>query len=306
MSSLEMPTTESLEPDDRGADHAKESPRKVSVDASALTDTGKVRKRNEDHYLVARMTKSLVVCQTSLSDCERDQIADREGYLLIVADGMGGVAGGQEASALAVESVERFVLDRLKWFLQFEGCEEHTLFSELRQSLERADQDIIERAHQEPRLHGMGTTMTMAYSVGTCLYIVHAGDSRAYLYRDGELEQITSDHTLVQILVEGGLITPEDARTHRKRHVVTNVLGGPQEGVHAEIHKVEVMDGDLLLLCTDGLVEPLGNEAIQSILERHPTHSASDLCTELVGQALEHGGPDNVTTIVARYRVEPS
>src|SRR5262249_6585318 len=151
----------------------------------------------------------------------------------------------ERASALAVESVEAFVQNTLKWFLHFGGREERVLFDELRQSLQLADRAIVERAQGNPSLFGMGTTLTMAYSVANDLYIVHAGDSRAYLFRDGQFEQITTDHTVVQALVDAGMISAEEARRHIRRHVVTNVLGGPSEGVHAEIHKIEVRDGDV-------------------------------------------------------------
>jgi len=279
----------------------QESPPSVAIEFGAMTDKGRVRDRNEDHFVVARMAKSMTICRTSLPDAGRTRFSEEEGYLMIVADGMGGAAAGERASALAVESVERFVLDTLKWFLHLEGREEHALFAELREGLERADRDVIERARVDPRLHGMGTTMTMAYSVGTDLFIVHAGDSRAYLFHDGELQQLTSDHTLVQVLVQGGALTPEAAKKHRNRNIVTNVVGGPREGVFAEIHKLKVVDGDVLLLCSDGLTEPVADDAIAEILASH--QGAEEACGRLVERALERGAPDNVTAIVARYRI---
>ena len=125
---------------------------------------------------------------------------------------------------------------------------------------------------------------------------------RAYLFRNGELEQLTNDHTLVQALVNGGMITPEDARHHKRRHVVTNVVGGPTEGVYAEIHKLVLRDGDTLLFCTDGLTEPVDNVAIAEVLAEYPNpQQASD---RLVNLALGGGGPDNVTVVIARYRVD--
>ena len=144
--------------------------------------------------------------------------------------------------------------------------------------------------------------MTMAYSVGTDLYVVHAGDSRAYLFRAGELQQLTGDHTFVQTLIDGGANSPEDAKGHRWRHVVTNVIGGPSEGVFAEIHKLALLDGDTLLFCTDGLTQPVDDEAIARVLEHHP--DPDDACTRLVDLALSQGGPDNVTAVVARYQVD--
>jgi protein phosphatase len=277
-------------------------PPRVAVAVGALTHTGKVRTNNEDHFLVARLSKSMHVCHTSLPGDGKTQHADEEGFLVIVADGMGGVAAGERASALAVENVEEFVQNTLKWFLRFGAEEENQLISELRQSLERADRTVIERARSNPALHGMGTTLTMAYSVGTDLFIVHAGDSRAYLLRDGGLEQLTTDHTLVQVLVDGGAISPEDARRHPRRHVVTNVIGGPRPGVDAEIHKLDLRDGDVLLLCTDGLTEPVHDDMIADVLNR--LHDPREACARLVDLALSGGGPDNVTAVVLRYRVD--
>ncbi len=281
---------------------ADSQPQRVAVTLGAATDRGKVRGNNEDHFLLARLSKSMHVCKTSLPDSGKSTLAEEEGYLIVVADGMGGAAAGERASALAIESVESFVQNTLKWFLHMSGRDEQTLLDELRRSLERADRTIIERARNNPALYGMGTTLTMAYCVAADLYIVHAGDSRAYLFRDGELEQLTNDHTLVQALVDGGMITPEDARHHKRRHVVTNVVGGPTEGVYAEIHKLVLRDGDTLLFCTDGLTEPVEDAAIAEVLAHYPNpQHASD---RLVNLALSGGGPDNVTVVIARYGVD--
>jgi PPM family protein phosphatase len=281
---------------------ADSHPPRVAITFGALTDTGKVRGNNEDHFLVAKLSKSLRVCKTSLPGEGETQFSEEEGYLIVVADGMGGAAAGERASALAVGSIEGFVLNTLKWFLHLSGHDEHELLVELRQSLERADRTVIERARGDRAFYGMGTTLTMAFSVATDLFIVHAGDSRAYLFRDGELEQLTSDHTLVQVLIDGGAISREDAKRHSRRHVVTNVIGGPREGVSAEIHKLILLDGDTLLFCTDGLTEPVDDGAIAQVLIHYP--APEEACTRLVDLALSRGGPDNVTAVVVRYQVD--
>src|SRR5271166_5324324 len=272
--------------DDSTGEHqavADREPPRVSIKFGASTDTGKVRGNNEDHFLVARLSKSMQVCKTSLPGEGETKLSEEEGHLVVVADGLGGAAAGECASALAVGSIEGFVLNTLKWFLHLSGHDEHALLAELRQSLERADRTVIERARSNRAFHGMGTTLTMAYSVATDLFIVHAGDSRAYLFRDGELEQLTSDHTLVQVLIDGGAISPEEAKRHNRRHIVTNVIGGPREGVSAEIHKLILLDGDTLLFCTDGLTEPVDNDAIAEVLNHHP--EPEDACTRLVDLA---------------------
>ncbi|WP_435017630.1 PP2C family protein-serine/threonine phosphatase [Tundrisphaera sp. TA3] len=271
----------------------------IRVVTGAGTHAGKVRSNNEDHYLVARLAKSMQICHSSLQHAGEMKFSDEDGYLLVVADGMGGAAAGERASALALESVEQFTLNTLKWFLHLGGSDESVLKAELRHGLESADRAVVRQAEGDVKLAGMGTTLTMAFSVGTDLFIVHAGDSRAYLFRDGHLEQITSDHTLVQLLVTGGVLSREDAKTHKRRNVVTNVIGGPNPGVHAEIHKVRLMDGDTLLICSDGLTEPVSDEKIAGVLASNPP--PGDAVDRLIELALANGGPDNVTAVVARY-----
>jgi protein phosphatase len=278
-----------------------ERPVRVTVAFGGATHAGRVREKNEDQYLVAKLAKSMRICASSLSESETTRFSDEEGYLMIVADGMGGVAGGQEASAMAVRTVEAFVLDAIKWFLHTEGREQDTLLAELRHALQRADHEIVERADAEPRLNGMGTTLTLSFSVGTDLFVAHAGDSRAYLFRDGHLERLTSDHTLVQLLVDHGAITPEDAREHPRRHVITNVVGGPSAGVHVEIHRRSLADGDVLLLCTDGLTEELTEAEIAQVITESP--DTDETAHLLVDAALEGAARDNVTVAVAKYSV---
>ena len=145
----------------------------------------------------------------------------------------------------------------------------------------------------------MGTTLTMAYSVGTDLFITHAGDSRAYLFHDGTLEQVTEDDTLVQVLVETGGLSAEQAKHDKRCNIVTNIIGGPREGVQAEIHRILLASGDVLLLCSDGLNDPVGDEAIAEVLAQTADPEAA--CDRRVDLALECGGPDNITAIVVRY-----
>jgi protein phosphatase len=272
----------------------------VHVEFGARSHVGKVRNRNEDHFLVARLCRSLQVVHTNLPH-EDDRWDDDQGYLLVVADGMGGHAAGQRASAMAVERVEQFVLRTLKWFSSLDEREENALMAELRRGLERLDRRVIGEARVDRSLRGMGTTLTTAFTFGTDLFIVHVGDSRAYLYHHGQLQQITRDHTLAQAMADVGIIKATDARAHKQRHFLTNVIGGPQPGVRAEIHKLRLADGDCLLLCTDGLSEPLGNARIADYLRRYPR--PADACNHLVEAALARGAPDNVTVVVAAFSI---
>ena len=273
----------------------------VHVAFGGGTHPGHVRPRNEDQYLIAKLAKSMRICASSLPESETTRFSDEEGYLLIVADGMGGSAGGQEASTMAVQTVESFVLDVIKWFLHREGQDQNLLVDELRLALQRADSDVLARADADPKLYGMGTTLTMAYSVGIDLFVAHAGDSRAYLYRAGRLERITSDHTLVQVLVDAGAITPEDAREHPRRHIVTNIVGGSNVGVQVEVHRRSLTDGDILLLCTDGLTEYVPDPEIAEILAQ--SADPEQAAHRLIDVVLSRAAKDNVTVALARFTI---
>ncbi|MBV8487077.1 MAG: serine/threonine-protein phosphatase [Planctomycetaceae bacterium] len=274
---------------------------RMHVDTAGGTHRGRVRKRNEDQFLIAKLAKSMRICASSLPESETTRFADEVGYLMIVADGMGGNAGGVEASSIAVRTVESYVLNAVKWFLHGQGLEQDAVRSKLRLALQRADSDILTRAEGESELSGMGTTLTMTYSVGTDLFVAHVGDSRAYLFRSGRLECITSDHTLVQLLVNAGAIAPEEARDHPRRHVITNVVGGPNPGVEVEIHHRELENGDIVLLCTDGLTEDVGEPEIARILAQSQDLDRS--AHQLIDTALAGRARDNITVALAKYTI---
>lgn len=273
--------------------------RSFTVASGAATHVGLVRKNNEDHYLIATLAKALEVKATSLHQPRSVKFSRQEGYLFVVADGMGGAAAGEKASSVAVQSVERFVLDALDFFLHNPSGENSSVVKELAHAVERADRAVIEKAETDLRLTGMGTTLTLAYVVGSELYLGHVGDSRAYIYRHGKLKQISHDHTLVQAMIDEGLLSTADAKDHIRRHVVTNVVGGPEQGVQPEVTKHTIQDGDILLLCTDGLSEPVDDDLIEDLLSFE--HDPANAAKQLIATALAAGGPDNVTAVVAKF-----
>jgi protein phosphatase len=269
-----------------------------TVQSCGLTDAGRVRSENEDQFLIATLTKALQVQQTSLPQA-KVQFSGERGYLFLVADGMGGHSGGEQASALAIDQIEQFMLNTFKWFFQLKGSEEQKVLKEFRDALHQTNARIIQEATLHPELWGMGTTLTMAYSLHRELFVVHVGDSRCYLFRAGALHQVTRDHTLVQEMVQRGHLSPQEASEHRWRHVITNVVGGTEPGVSPEVHKVHLESGDVLLLCSDGLTEMLADEEIAAVLQQEADPRRA--CDRLIKQANEHGGKDNVTVIVARF-----
>jgi len=273
----------------------------MRITFGSQTDIGKRRSNNEDQFMVARLCKSLDILATSLPPDQSAAFSRREGYCCLVADGMGGHAGGERASATVVTEAARHILETAKWFFRLDDPDEHVRLRQLRETLERVDRQLIEEAQADPALAGMGTTLTAASLIDAEAFIVHVGDSRAYLYRQGILEQLTRDHTLAQAWADQGLLRPEEVKTHRLRHVLTNVLGG-RPGVEGEIVRLRLMDGDRLLLCTDGLNDPVPDEQIAEILGRNTNPQKA--CQALIEAALEHGAPDNVTVVVAACSIQ--
>lgn len=299
------PTTDSVNPTETTivSSVAATAPAKVWLEFAGQTHIGKVRPNNEDQFLIARVSKSLVLLATSLPPEQRTEIADREGYVFLVADGMGGHAGGERASAFIVNETIQYFQETAKWFFQLDDPDEKVRIRLLREALERADRKLIEEATRDQTLAGMGTTLTALSLIAAEAFLVHVGDSRAYLLRQGRLEQLTTDHTHAQELVDQGLLRPEEVRTHRLRHVLTNVLGGTP-GVESELLKFRLADGDRLLLCTDGLSDQVRDERIAELLGQ--AANPDEACQALVEAALTEGGRDNITVVTIVCSIQPA
>ncbi len=272
--------------------------RSLAVESFGVTDRGLVRAKNEDQFLIASLCKALKIERSSFSQPPVQQSGDRS-YLFVVADGMGGHVAGEQASTLAVASVETFVLETLLWFSHLRGRHEDQILADFKQAIGQANVQILSESARDPALHGMGTTLTLAYTLNDVLFVAHVGDSRCYLLRDRELHQLTRDHTLVQDMVREGLLAGEESQRHPLRHVVTNVLGGNSPGVRVDVHRLDLQAGDTLLLCSDGLTEMLSVAAMADVLLAN--NNAAAACRELVSRANEIGGKDNITAIVARF-----
>jgi len=268
--------------------------RRLNLTSFGLTDVGRSRKTNEDQFVVAELTRALHLVQSSVPQ-PRTLLSENRAHLLMVADGMGGHRAGEQASALAVVTVEDFILNTFRWVFRLQG----EVAAEFQEALRAADARIFEEAGRHPELAGMGTTLTLAYTVNSLLYVIHVGDSRCYLYRDGVLHQLTRDHTLVDEMVRSGAIEPEAAARHHLRNVITNAVGGSEPGIEVEIHRLQLEPGDVTLLCSDGLTEMLPDAELAEILASQPTPEAASRA--LVARANERGGQDNITAIVARF-----
>ena len=273
----------------------------VRAEFGAISHTGKVRSHNEDHFLVSQIVRKQGILFTNVP---QDQFPAQVGdcaYSMIVADGMGGMAAGEVASRMAIATGLRLFHKSPKWGFKINKKEARELFERISGYLREIDMVLTERGEADRRLFGMGTTLTAAYSIGVDLFIIHMGDSRAYLHRDGKLIQLTRDHTVAQAMADAGYIAPEEVRHHNKRNVLTNFLGGHAGKVKADIRWLRLRHADRLLLCSDGLNDMVEDASIEKIMNTHD--HPPDAAQSLVDEALNCGGRDNVTVIVARYEV---
>jgi protein phosphatase len=215
---------------------------------------------------------------------------------------MGGSAAGEEASRLAIATLVTLVLRTPDWILRLdEAADQQEVMRRAAERYRQVNQALADHATADPSLRGFGTTMTMACSLGREMFVAHIGDSRAYLLRRGLLHQLTHDHTIAQALADRQAIDRREAATHRLRHMLTQALGDHGGEIHPDVARVVLEDGDRVLLCTDGLTEMVPAQAVGDMLASDVTAQAiSEL---LVERALEAGGKDNVTAVVARYRL---
>jgi PPM family protein phosphatase len=272
----------------------------ITLLTAGKTDLGRVRKNNEDQFLIAELTKHLRVTQSSVDSVHTGTWSGGVmGHLLVVADGMGGIAGGEVASGLAIETISWHVARTMPWFFRYQDGREKELEAELVRAVEKCDETVAD-AGAASQFDRMGTTLTMAYVLWPRLYVVHAGDSRCYAHRGGKLVRMTKDHTVAQQAVERGILTEEQAKTSPFGNALWNCIGGGTEGVRPDVYHLTLQPGDELLLCSDGLTRRLEDSDVQSILAQSATPEVA--CDALIAAANEAGGQDNITVVVARVR----
>lgn len=279
---------------------------RVAVDVAARTHPGLVREINEDAHAVLRIGRFVERLASTLSEAELPAHAEDCAYLMMVADGLGGHEAGEVASHSALASLIRMMLRAPQWALKLDDpatreSEVRSLLDRMRAYLRTMHSAIREHASADARLAGMGTTFTSCYSVGADLFVLHVGDSKACLFRDGRLTRITHDHTVAQDYADRGYIAQEDVAEHRMHHVLTRAVGGPEERLEGDIHVHRLMHGDRVLLCSDGLTDMVKDREIEEQFASHPTSEAA--CEALLALALKRGGSDNITLIVAGYTI---
>ncbi|SHJ95190.1 Stp1/IreP family PP2C-type Ser/Thr phosphatase [Paramaledivibacter caminithermalis] len=238
------------------------------------THIGKIRNKNEDSFYVD----------------------EKHGRIFIVADGMGGHNAGEVASKMAIEKVSKFIDNNIN---NVSLQNENEITSLIENAINEGNIEIYKQSSSFENWDGMGTTITMALFVNNKVYLGHVGDSRAYLLKDNELTQLTEDHTLVCELVKNGSITEVEAKSHPKRNVITKALGTEINPI-PDILSIEVDDGDIIILCTDGLTNAVDNYMIKDIFLKKS--NLQEACDFLINEANNRGGVDNITLIAIRYR----
>jgi len=273
----------------------------LDVEVGSATDTGHVRENNEDSYLVIRFGRSLENLATNLTEDLLDPNYNVTGYGMLVADGMGGMAAGEVASNLALAGLIELVLDTSDWTLALKRNKDaNTVMHRMRHRFLKIDEMLRQAADNDSALRGMGTTLTVAGILENSLFVGHVGDSRAYLFREDKLLQLTVDHTLAQALIDAGVANHNDPATRSMRHVLTAAIGSLGESIQPQVQRFNVQAGDQILLCTDGLTEMVDEATITSVVRE--ASSAQTGCQTLIDLALGAGGVDNVTVVLARLR----
>jgi protein phosphatase len=275
---------------------ASVKPRDEEIDVHGLTHPGLVRTENQDHFLLASIHKRMQVLQTSLTAQQRTPLADdRLAFMAMVADGVGGGEGGERASATALEVATQYFVASTDCYYRADGRDEAFVHT-LQEAALKCHEAVIERAEREGHGRTMATTLTLWMGMWPSYYLLQVGDSRYYLFRDGVLTQVTRDQTMAQDLVDEGVLTRPAADRSRYAHILSSAIGGQ----HAlpVVTRLQADWNIVHLLCTDGLTKHVSDEQIRERLASMT--SAKQVCEQLLQDALDAGGTDNISIVVGR------
>ena len=263
---------------------------RIVVHVFGRTDVGRTREHNEDAFLIVDLSTN----HAALDDRLEEHVLGELGTIFMVADGMGGAAAGEIASAMAVETVLEEL--RARWVAN-DRRDPESFAAALKIATDIANARIHRMATEQPEYRGMGTTATIAGVLGDTVYVAQVGDSRAYIVRDGRARQITKDQSLMQRLIDAGEITEEEAEQSERRNIILQALG-PEPTIRTDITHQQLRRGDTLVLCSDGLSGLVRPEEIARVVSFE--RDLKKVCKRLIERANENGGPDNITVVVAR------
>lgn len=271
----------------------------VRVELGATSRRGALRSQNDDHYLAIRLARSQAVMATSLASSDLPENFQEQAFAFVVADGLGDKGVGSLASRIALSTFAHLALHFGQWNVRIDSYTAAQVMDRARRFYEEIN-DAVRKGGQDNELQGMATTMTAAYSAGDDLFIAHVGHSRAYCFREGELLPLTADHTIAGRNANGPQPQAVPRSSQDLRHILTDTLGG--SGLpDMLIEHFRLNDGDRLLLCTNGLTDVLDDDHIAETLSgrRRPQED----CVALAELAAALGGEDDVTVVLADYRI---
>ena len=267
------------------------------IDVWGLTHTGKVRKNNEDHFLLCALQKQIKVYNTSLPDTHNLAGTDeRVAFISVVADGVGGAAAGEEASRLALEGITRYVSEAIHVYYTADPTNDAMFIDLLAESAMKVHEELTGMSADNRELRGMATTMTLWLGIWPRAYLLQVGDSRCYVLRNGKLLQMSRDQTMAEDFVEQGIITRDHPGHAKLSHVLSSAIGGSQAA--PVVRRMEQGWENVGLLCSDGLTRHVSDDGIRDRLMNMT--SARQACEALLQDALDGGGSDNITIAIGR------
>ena len=271
-------------------------PLEDEIDVYGLTHPGKVREVNQDQFLICTLRRQLDVYFSSLPDGGELPVGDeRLAFLAIVADGVGGGAKGEEASRIAVETVTQCVVRSLRCYHATDTADGQAFSDALMEVAIQVHEEVVGRSLEDPELRGMATTLTLWIGLGSRSYLMQVGDSRCYVYRDGDLTQLSRDQTIAQELIDSGVVSRTEL-SGQWDNVLSSSIGGSQTA--PAVTRVSLRYNNVGLLCSDGLTKHVTDEQIRERLASMT--SSKQVCEDLLQDALDGGGTDNITMIVGR------
>src|SRR6476660_4480527 len=273
-------------------------PREDEIDAFGVTHPGKVRKDNQDHYVLCSLRRQVVVRGSSIpeADAVLGSESERLASMVMVADGVGGAAKGETASRVALTGIARYVTRSLRCY--YRSDEEEDFSEALRHGALECHEDLRRLAEESLDQRGMATTLTLYLGVWPRAYLLQVGDSRCYLLRGGELVQITRDQTMAQELIDLGVLRRTDEGAAKLAHTLSSSIGGRQPA--PVVTRMELGWGDVVMLCSDGLTRHVDDARIRHHLRAMT--SSSQVCQDLVQEALDGGGSDKIGRASCRER----
>lgn len=265
------------------------------LDVFGCTHKGLVRPTNADHFLVASFHRAILVHAASVpADSLPAFSPDSRGFVFLVADGVGSMRDGAEGSARVTDTIARCLTEMSEISLITEPSREKEVGALLRDAVSKTHAAL--QAHARASGSGAATTITVCHVIWPCVFVAHAGDSRAYRLRDGKLQRMTTDHTMAQAMIDSGTMTQQAAERSRFKNVLLSAVGG--SALDLDVTTSQVRIGDRWLLCTDGLTRHVTEDEIRDVLAAD--HGSRTTCERLIEMTLERGGEDNVTVIATR------